>query len=179
MKYISSRLTSAHCSAYLLGSFGDIKRVSWAFFCHLHDLHKRGHLFSHGLGVSMPRPFRKCMACHGSIHVCPFCCDKICCFIIWFFELFYVSMIVLDCLRKQKLQKILLHLWVPHLQCLLMLELGPKLYLFNAATYWPSSTAWSLTLRNFKLNGFLARMLMDCIFNFILYIFYICGRSRW
>lgn len=87
-------------------------------------------------------------------------------------------MIFLDCLRKQKLQKILLHLWVPHLQCLLMLELGPKLYLFNAATYWPSSTAWSkldigLTLRDFKLNWFLARMLMNCIFIYVLYIFFI------
>ena len=29
---------------------------------------KRGHPFSHGLGVSMPRAFRKGMACHGNMH---------------------------------------------------------------------------------------------------------------
>ena len=39
----------------------------------MHDRHKRGHPFFHGLGVSMPRPFRKGIACHGSMYTLPFC----------------------------------------------------------------------------------------------------------
>ena len=42
------------------------------FFWHFHDRDKRGHPFSHGLGVSMPRPFKKGIACHGSMHTLPF-----------------------------------------------------------------------------------------------------------
>ena len=34
----------------------------------LRPLRMRGHPFSHGLGVSMPRAFRKGMACHGNMH---------------------------------------------------------------------------------------------------------------
>ena len=43
------------------------------FFCQLHDRHKRGHVFSRDLGVSMPSPFRKGIACHGSMYILPFC----------------------------------------------------------------------------------------------------------
>ena len=46
--------------------------INVSVFSHLHDPHKRGHLFSHELGVSMPRPFRKGIACHGSMPVRPF-----------------------------------------------------------------------------------------------------------
>ena len=42
------------------------------FFWHFHDRDKRGHPFSHGLGVSMPRPFNKGITCHGSMHTLPF-----------------------------------------------------------------------------------------------------------
>ena len=35
------------------------------FFWHFHDRDKRGHPFSHGLGVSMPRPFNKGITCHA------------------------------------------------------------------------------------------------------------------
>ena len=49
---------------------------------------KRGHPFFHGLGVSMPRPFRKGIACHPTTHMYPFCYHGICCFIIWYSEEF-------------------------------------------------------------------------------------------
>ena len=80
---VNQKRTNVRPLLSLLGSFGAIEWLSWAFFCHLHDHHKRGHLFSHGLGVSMPRPFRKGIACHGSMQACPFCYYGICCFIIW------------------------------------------------------------------------------------------------
>ena len=81
---VNQKRTNVRPLLSLLGSFGAIEWLSWAFFCHLHDHHKRGHLFSHGLGVSMPRPFRKGIACHGSMRACPFCYYGICCFIIWY-----------------------------------------------------------------------------------------------
>ena len=58
----------------------------------IHDLWyrlKRGHPFFHGLGVSMPIPFRKGIACHPTTHMCPFCYHGICCFIIWYDFLFH------------------------------------------------------------------------------------------
>ena len=42
------------------------------FFCQLHDRHKRGQPFSHGLAFGMPRPFKRGIACHGSMPVRPF-----------------------------------------------------------------------------------------------------------
>ena len=80
---VNQKRTNVRPLLSLLGSFGAIEWLSWAFFCHLHDHHKRGHLFSHGLGVSMTRPFRKGIACHGSMQACPFFYYGICCFIIW------------------------------------------------------------------------------------------------
>ena len=71
LKYFSSGLTSAHL-LFVKGSFGANELFSWVFFCQLNDRHKRGHPFWHGLGVSMPRPFRKGIACHGSMPVRPF-----------------------------------------------------------------------------------------------------------
>ena len=83
---VNQKRTNVRPLLSLLGSFGAIEWLSWAFFCHLHDHHKRGHLFFHGLGVSMPRPFRKGIACHGSMQACPFCYYGICCFIIWCYK---------------------------------------------------------------------------------------------
>ena len=58
---------------------------------------KRGHPFSHGLGVSMPRPFRKGIACYPSMYVSPFCGYEICCFIICIRKTHYLDFAYITC----------------------------------------------------------------------------------